>query len=149
MTDLGFQIGYIAAFWVLIVLLIATSITAIMWRRSGDSLSGWGLPTILTGLFLLVGVVLGAIFAFPYNAHYWKLYSVEGKLTNISSSFQSSGKSISNYYVLTLSGHNEYFVTENPRILDLKGDTVDLVCHANYVYQGQDNYDCNIRSVSK
>lgn len=147
MTDLGFQIEWVFGFWITIALIVITA-TGIAITVFTDSEFLGPIIAICAGICAGIAIILGAIFAFPYNIRYLHLYSVQGQLTNVSTSVQSSDKSISNYYVLTLSGHNEYFVTENPRILDLKGRDVDLVCHANYVYEGQDNYDCNIRSVT-
>lgn len=105
----------------------------------------------ITGILFLVaggiGLLIGGIFAVPYDAKYWSYYEVSGPLNEVSNRFENAtGDSSSGASYPARIGDLQVVMYDS-RIFNYSvGDEVNLRCSVKWIYQGQDQLNCVIRS---
>lgn len=109
-----------------------------------------------TGIALLfvslIGLILGAVAAFPYtDAKYYSVMRVEGSVTSVSNVFtEGSSDGITRVPVLTLDTVPDFaMVVEDPRAVDLLDKDVTLSCEFGWNYQAMDTVNCKIYKIGK
>ena len=100
----------------------------------------------------LIGLILGAVAAFPYtDAKYYSVMRVEGSVTSVSNVFtEGSSDGITRVPVLTLDTVPDFaMVVEDPRAVDLLDKDVTLSCEFGWNYQAMDTVNCKIYKIGK
>ena len=100
----------------------------------------------------LIGLILGAVAAFPYtDAKYYSVMRVEGSVTSVSNVFtEGSSDGITRVPVLALDTVPDFaMVVEDPRAVDLLDKDVTLSCEFRWNYQAMDTVSCKIYKIGK
>jgi hypothetical protein len=146
MIELGLQLGMSILFWGVGILFLVAVIPIIL-SFVTDS-DGWGGFGIGVGVFWLIGLIVLAVAAFPYNPAYWKLYSTSGTVESVSNGFaEGDGDMTWRSFVVTLEGDSTPYVLTDPRASQLDGKDVRLTCEKEFVYQAADRINCTIAEV--
>jgi hypothetical protein len=98
--------------------------------------------------------VLGGILAIavlicmiPFSPKYWTYNHVEGTVSTSSNRFVYGTGNLSGDIVIGIAGQPGVYNIQDDRIQAAKiGDHVDLTCTVEWVYAGQDQNNCFIRS---
>lgn len=110
--------------------------------------SGWGFGSIFSSLAagVLILATIGTLI--PFNPTYWTFNHVHGTVTSVSNRFvNGTGDLSAGDYVLRIDGRPDVYNVQDNRIQGVKiGDPVDLTCTVEWVYAGQDQNNCFIRS---
>lgn len=123
------------------------------WRHRKDRdygmWSGWQIFTgFWTGMLGLVFLLITFGVMIPFNPTYWTYNHVYGTVSSVSNRFINGTGDLSDVdYVVSLKGMPGVYNVQDNRIQGVKiGGTVDLTCTVQWVYQGQDQNNCFIRS---
>lgn len=113
------------------------------WTHQGFAFAGW----LLAG-FGGILLIITAILFMPYNGKYLVYNHVQGSVESVSNHFQTgSGDITTSDFVLRLNDHEGVYNVQDDRIAGVKAGThVDLTCTVQWVYQGQDQNNCFVRS---
>lgn len=112
------------------------------WTHGGLCLSG-----SILGSFGGFALITTLIMMVPFNPTYWTYNHVEGSVASVTNRFVGGTGDLSGDYVLRLDGESGVFNVQDNRIQGVKiGDHVDLTCTVQWVYAGQDQNNCFIRS---
>jgi hypothetical protein len=120
---------------------------AIVFGRDNWGLNGFGVTGVFFAVFGVIGLFAGSLIAIPYDAKYWTYYEISGPLTEVSNRFENAtgDNPTSGSYPARIG--EQQVVMEDSRIFNYSiGDDVNLRCSVQWVYQGQDQLNCVIRS---
>lgn len=137
-----------------IAILITLALFFMGWRsmkKNGDSglllNSGWSFAGVSVGIGTAMLVISTLVALIPFNATYWTYNHVDGKVSSVSNRFVDGTGDLSGDFVLKIAGHEGVYNVQDNRIQGVKiGDHVDLTCTVQWVYAGQDQNNCFIRS---
>ncbi len=146
-TSLGTQLQFITLAVVTIALTIPTVIMGLLWWRSRDAWSGWGVAVIITGIFAVLSAAIWAIAAIPYDSKYWGLYSVTGTVASVSNGIADGGDITYRTYIVQFDGDDRPYRFDDARIVTLEGQEIEALCTIGWVYMAADKWDCEIRSA--
>lgn len=108
---------------------------------------GLGVSAVFVSVFAGIAILVTAILLVPFSPKYWVYEHVEGTVASVLNRFVSGTGDLSNDYVLRIDGQPGVFNVQDNRIQGVKiGDPVDLTCTVQWVYAGQDQNNCFIRS---
>jgi hypothetical protein len=108
---------------------------------------GLGVAGVFVSVFAGIAILVTAVLLIPFNPKYWVYEHVDGTVASVSNRFVSGTGDLSSDYVLRIDGQPGVFNVQDNRIQGVKiGDPVDLTCAVQWVYAGQDQNNCFIRS---
>jgi hypothetical protein len=110
--------------------------------------SGWAFGAIMGSIFSGVLLIVTVVILIPFNAKYWTYDHVAGTVASVTNRFVSGTGDLSGGdYVLGIAGQPGVYNVQDDRIQGVNvGGRVDLTCTVQWVYAGQDQNNCFIRS---
>lgn len=99
-----------------------------------------GLLAIIALLVQFVGVMI------PYDSKYWETYTITSVIESVDTALMSDGDSVSQNFVVELADFDRPVVTTDPRVLNLEGSEVTLLCGVEWVNWGYytDKWVCSL-----
>lgn len=143
--DIGTQLHLLIFGWGSVGLLTVAAllvVACIRWDSAGSAIGAVGAG--IMGAFFLV---LWAVSLVPFDAKYHQLYRVTGEVTGVSNVLTEDGGDLTRTPVLSIDTVDRDITMSDPRAVNLQGQTVDLTCSIEWVYQGADRYNCKIYRI--
>ena len=143
--DIGTQLHILIFGWGAVGLLTVAAllvVACIRWDSEGCAIGAIAASTV--GAFSLV---FWAVSLVPFDAKYHQLYRVTGEVTGVSNVLTEDGGDLTRTPVLSLDTVDRDITMSDPRAVNLQGQTVDLTCSVEWVYQGADRYNCEIYRI--
>jgi hypothetical protein len=132
---------------VTLALIIIGRIREGSWFSDSWGIHGWGVGAVFTGVVATIMTLVSVVLFIPFNAKYLTFNEVVGKVDTATNRFVSGTGDLSGDYILRISGQPGVYNVQDDRIQGVKvGDRVDLTCTVEWVYAGQDQNNCFIRS---
>jgi len=154
-VNMGPTIWFAGSMWVALIAFILCAL--LFWlsyhldNNYGDG-DGAGLVAVVLSFLSLIGLIMGALAAFPYfDSKYYSVMRVEGTVTSVSNVFtDGSSDGITRVPVVTLDTVPDFaMIVEDPRAVDLLNKDVTLSCEFAWNYQAIDGVYCKIYKIGK
>lgn len=113
----------------------------------GYTKAGLGMAAAFLTTFAGFAILGTLILLIPFSPTYWTYNHVGGTVLSVSNRFVDGTGDLSSDYVLRIQGQPGVYNVQDNRIQGITiGDPVDLTCTVQWVYAGQDQNNCFIRS---
>lgn len=111
------------------------------------SSTGAGIFVFLLAVFAGMGVLASILLAIPFQSKYLVYYNVDGTVLSVTNAFDSGSGDITSSPVVRLDSLDHGVVVSDPRVMDLVGEEVTLLCSIEWVPYAADRLNCSIASV--
>lgn len=140
----GLRLELLVFGWITIILfaLAALALLAGWWRDWDDSF----LAVLLALFGALTGIVWVALLV-PFQGQYHRVYEVDTTVLSVTNVLTEASGELTREPVAVLDGIDRPVVIDDPRILELKGRDLTLLCTVSWHYQAADSYSCKIRAI--
>lgn len=151
--NLGFQVGYVATFWIGCIGLILM-VASIILVASVRYLSGWNPVGVIGGIVagLAACALLYPILAFFIQGpEFMKDYEVHGKVLSATNKFDGGTGDLTSIGspVVRLEGVQTPLFINDDRILGMVGEDVILRCNPVWRYHADAYYRCEIKTFDQ
>lgn len=145
-TDVGYRLDLLVPLWVGVITLVVALGVYLVGEWMGADFLHTGFAVML-GVCAFIALLGTAIIAFPYQSQYHKVYSLDTEIVSVSNVFTEASGDLTRTPVAQLAGVDRPVVIADPRVVDLVGEDVTLLCTVTWNYQAADTYSCTIRSI--
>lgn len=145
-----FWLGFWIALGAVVLIAIVVLIDWLIQRNDGSGYFEPGFGSSAIGLLFSVVAVFALAAQFiamvPYDGKYWETYKITTVIDQVDTALMSDGDSVSQNFVVELADFDRPVVTTDPRVLNLEGSEVTLLCGVEWVNWGYsaDKWVCSL-----
>lgn len=139
-------------FWVVPAVGLFLALLGALWffvfEDRFDGCGGWQITGVGFWAISAVFAIVYVLMLIPFDSKYHVYFKLSGTVESVTNTLDGGGDGERTLTpVVKLSGYSDPIQMDNPRIVTLKGREVDLICSYDWVWQGLDVTNCNIREI--
>lgn len=112
-----------------------------------NMMGGWQVIGVCVSILAGLTALAWIIFLIPFQSKYHVLYTVDGTVESVTNAFTSGSGDITSRPVVRLNTLDRAVAVTDPRIMDLAGEQVTLLCSLEWVPYGMDRVNCSIADI--